>query len=103
MQRFFTTLLKITIIEKPIPALFETTSIENPIMVAQNQRFINHCNRRSIVAVSKNASIRSPIATFYNHCYRLGSSFLFLINLIFETIYPNASKALEYGCPIPAL
>ena len=70
-------LLKIAIIEKPIPALFETTGIENPITVAQNRRFINHCNRRSIVAVSKNAGIGSPIAAFYNHCYRLGSSFFF--------------------------
>ena len=77
MQRFFTTLLKIAIIEKPIPALFETTGIENPITVAQNRRFINHCNRRSIVAVSKNANIGSPIAAFYNHCYRLGLSFFF--------------------------
>ena len=64
---FFPTLLKTIIIEKPILALFETASIGKPIMVAQNRYFINRRNMRPIAVVSKNASIRSPIAAFYNH------------------------------------
>jgi len=59
---FCLALLKITVINKPIPALFETTSIGNPITATQNWRFTNHCNRRPIATVIKNVGIRSPIA-----------------------------------------
>ena len=61
---------KTAIIEKSVLAPFETAGIENPITVAQNRRFNNYCNRRPIAAVSKNASIGSPIAVFYNCRYR---------------------------------
>ena len=40
-------------------------------MTAQNQRFINRCNRRPIAAISKTASIGGPITAFYNRRYRL--------------------------------
>ena len=74
---FFPTLLKTAITEKPIAALFKIVGIGNPIMAAQNQHFINHCNRRPIEMIFKNAGIGSPIAAFYNYCYRLGLSFFF--------------------------
>ena len=71
------TFLKTAVIEKLVPALFETDDIGNPITVAQNQCFINCCNRRPIAAVSKNTGIGSPTAAFYNHRYRLGLLFSF--------------------------
>ena len=46
-------LLKIAIIKKPVPALFETVGIGNSITVAQNWRFNNRSNRRPIAAVPK--------------------------------------------------
>ena len=71
------TFLKTAVIEKLVPALFETDGIGNPITVTQNRRFINCCNRRPIAAVSKNTGIGSPTADFYNHRYRLGLLFSF--------------------------
>ena len=50
---FLPALLKIAIIKKPVPALFETASIGNSIMASQNWRFNNRCNRRPIAAVPK--------------------------------------------------
>jgi len=70
-------LLKTTVIEKSLPALFETAGIGNPITIAQNRRFINRCNRRPIEAISKNAGIGSPIAAFYSRRYRLDLSSFF--------------------------
>ena len=97
---FFLMFFKIAAIEKPIPTLFETVGIGNPIMAAQNRRFINHCNRRPIAVVSKYVGIGCPIATFNNHRYMLRSSlFFFLINLIFETILSRNLKSAGIGCP----
>ena len=59
---FFPALLKTAVIDKPVPALFESPGIGNPITAAQNRCFTNRCNRRPIVAVFKNASIGSLIA-----------------------------------------
>ena len=73
------TFLKTAVIKKLVPALFETDDIGNPITVAQNQRFINRCNRRPIEAISKNAGIGSPIAAFYSRRYRLDLSSFFLL------------------------
>ena len=58
---FSQTLLKTAVIDKPIPALFESTGIGNPITAAQNRRFKNRCNKRLIAAVFKNAGIGSLI------------------------------------------
>ena len=54
------------------------------------------------MVVSKNAGIGSPIAAFYNYCYRLGSSFFFLINLIFETILSQRFKSAGIWLPYPS-
>ena len=59
---FFPILLKTTVIEKPVPAFFETAGIGNPITADQNRRFTNCCNRRPIATIFKNAGIGSPIA-----------------------------------------
>ena len=90
-------LLKTTIIEELVAALFETIGIGNPIIAPQNWCFINRCNRRPIAAVSKNASIGSLIAAFYNHCYRLGLLFFFFFNYFnfLKVSYPGTLKALE--------
>ena len=62
---FFPAILKTAVIEEPIAALFETTGIGNPIIAFQHQRFINRCNMRPIVAVSKTAHIGSSTAAFF--------------------------------------
>ena len=66
---------------------------------AQNRRFINCCNRRPIVVVSKNASIGKPIAVFYNRRYRLGLSFFFFFffTLIFESTLSWHFKSARIG------
>ena len=57
---FFPAFLQTAIIDKSVPALFQNAGIGNPIMAAQNQRFIKRCNRRPIAAFFKNAGIGSP-------------------------------------------
>ena len=59
---FFLVLLKTAVIDKLVPALFESAGIGNPIMAAQNWHFTKHCNRRPIMAFFKNAGIGSPKA-----------------------------------------
>ena len=54
--------LQTTIIDKPVPALFENAGIGNPITAAQNRRFTKHYNKRPIAAFFKNAGIGSPKA-----------------------------------------
>ena len=55
-------LLKIAVINKPVPELFETASIGNPITPAQNRRFTNCRNKRPVATVFENVGIGSPIA-----------------------------------------
>ena len=85
MQSFFLDAFKNYYNRGACSSAFETIGIGNPIIAPQNWCFINRCNRRPIAAVSKNTSIGSLIAAFYNHCYRLGLLFFFffLITLIF--------------------
>ena len=64
--------------------LLEIACKGHPITVSQNQRFINHCNRRPIVVVSKTVGIEGLIAAFYNCRYRLDLSIFFLIIFFFE-------------------
>ena len=99
---FFLALLKTAVIEEPVETLFETAGIGNPITTAQNQRFINHCNRRPIAAVSKNVGIGSPIETFYNRYYRLGLLFFFLITSIFESILSRRFKSVGIWLSYPS-
>ena len=58
---FFLALLKTAVIDKLVPALFESAGIGNPIMVAQNQHFTNRYNRKPIVVVFKYIGIGSLI------------------------------------------
>ena len=58
---FFLALLNIAVLDKPVPILFESADIGNPITAAQNRRFKNRCNKRLIAAVFKNAGIGSLI------------------------------------------
>ena len=57
---FFLALLQTAVIDKSVPTLFENAGIGNPIMAAQNQRFIKRYNRRPIAAFFKNTDIGSP-------------------------------------------
>ena len=57
---FFPAFLQTSVIDKPVPALFENASIRNPITMAQNQRFTKRCHRRPIAAFFKNAGTKSP-------------------------------------------
>ena len=97
MQSFFLDAFKNYYNRGACSSAFETIGIGNPIIAPQNWCFINRCNRRPIAAVSKNTSIGSLIATFYNHCYRLGLLFFFFFNYFnfLKVSYPGTLKALE--------
>ena len=81
---FFLALLKTTVIEEPVAALFENAGIGNPITAAHNWCFINCCNRKPIAVVFKNDGIGSSIVAFYNRPYRLGLAMSKLIYLRYQ-------------------
>ena len=89
-------LLKTTIIEEPVAALFETAGIGNPITAFQHRRFIYRYNRRPITTVSKTVGIGSSIAVFSNHRYRSElmilkkKKFIFLFEKILSRRFKSA-------------